>query len=219
MENKSMPILVICKVLLIFLSIFIGIILNGYPFGIVWFCVALPLQIFSIKMASQIEYLIPISDSDAKRFFLTKNSWIAGIYTTANTVGYILLVSFSEQYQWDKEMIFFILVMTIFLFNLFFYYRTVVVGRIYFEWKDRANFSMPKKENWWIVLEGTLPFLGLVWIYVFLLYEFKTFEFLSFLGRGNWRMVSIAVLVITILLSSYTTWRRCNNLMIKDYFG
>lgn len=219
LENKQMPILVIFKVLFITLAIITGILLKGFTFGIFWFWISMLLQIFSIKPASQIEFLIPISDSDAKKFFLIKNICIAGIYTTANTLGYILMISFCAKYHWDGEMILLMFVMTVFSFYLFFYYRIVVDGNGYFEWKDRINFALPKKKNWWVVLEGIMPFLEIALIIAFLLYKLEAMKILLFLGRGQWRIFSLIVLTATFVLDSYTIWRRCKNLTMGEFFS
>lgn len=218
-ENKKFPIILAVKISLLILSVGSGALLRGYPYAILALVAAMSLQSVSVKLAAQVEFLIPRSDQDRKRNQIQKSIWVAGVYTLANTVGYVLIISFCEPYGWDTEMIIFIIMIALFVFLLIFNFRMFFERIRYFEFQYERNKIALYNTAGKISFEVITPVLSIFCVFLFLLYKFAKLEQFLFLGTGYWRMLSLAVIGAAFVLLCISTWKHCRNIVVHDYYG
>lgn len=214
-ENKQIPALLILKILLLILSIFSGFLLYGYPYSIIILLFAMPLQSINVRFAEQVEFLIPLSDQDRKRSQIQKSMIIAGIYAIANAVGYILTICFSERYQWDGEMIIFMLMMITFPFLLLFNFR-ILYERIKFY---NFKYILIKKKTGPLSFDILTSVLAVLCILLFLFYKFAKLKEFQFLGSLDWKMLSLIIIGTVFLMLCMSAQRNCGRLVIQDYLG
>lgn len=216
-ENKQMPILLILKIILIFLSVFSGVLFWGYPYSILALIMVMSLQSVTVKFAAQVEYLIPLSDQDRKRAQIQKSILIAGIYAITNATGYSLTISLCKQYQWDGEMIVFIIMIILFPYILIFNFRILAVRIRYFEFNHALNNRKLKKMAGTIGFDVLTQILALLCIFLFLFYKFARLKEVLFLGTGYWQMLSLVMIGTVFVMLCISAWKNCRKIVILDF--
>jgi len=211
-DNKQIPVLLIIKILLLFLSVFLGVLLMGFPYSILALSFVMSLQCVTVKFPAQVERLIPLSDQDRKRTQIQKGIIISGIYTIANAAGYVLTISLGGRYQWDGEMMVFMIMILVFPFILIFNFRILFERLRYFDFKNALNNKEMKKMVGPIGFEGLIYILAVICIFLFLFYKFARLEEVLFLGIGYWKMLSLVMMGIVFILLCISTWKNCRKL-------
>lgn len=128
-ENKPYP-LIVFKMIMLVCLLFGGLWLKGYPYTIILLFCMVSLESTAMKMECHAEYLVPQTSQEKKKRIVWKSILVAGIYALTTSLGYVLTISFSGKHHWDRELIVFIPVMTVFLFLSFFCVRMEMSGVI-----------------------------------------------------------------------------------------
>lgn len=99
-ENKWHPLVMTGKFILVFLLLFGGVLLRGFPYSIIFFYL-----IFSLDMmllyAPQIDFFLPRSREEWYRMKRKKCYLVSAFYAGALAGGYILTIAGSERYEFD----------------------------------------------------------------------------------------------------------------------
>lgn len=201
LENRN-SVLFCKKAALVFILLFVGVLIAGYPYGIIWIFVAVSLESASVAEVSQIEYLLPRTDAHRKKAAICKSMVIAGVYSMANTIGYLLTISVNKRYQWDMELLFFIIMMTIFVFLLFVDVRMVfpVIRNKRMGMPGQRAASKPFRAGWVLFLDAVIiPFLA-CYLFLFIMRKLARINLFAFLGGSQWKFSVAASVIILILL-------------------
>lgn len=210
-ENKPYPLLIF-KFVMLFGLLFGSLLLKGYPYTIVLLLCMVSLESTAMKLECHAEYLVAQTSAEKKRRIVWKSILVAGVYALATSLGYVLTISFSGKHHWDRELIVFIPVMTVFLFLSFFCVRMEMSGVI-----SRAKGAMvfDKIDKKFLVDTG-VGVVGNFAVYVFCFYFLcrklgGTGWFQNF-GENHWKIdVAIGIVIFILLLRTvYMDYKAVN---------
>ena len=97
-ENKWHPIVLVVKFVLIFVLLFGGALLRGFPYGIAFFYLVFSLNMM-LLVAPQIDFFLPRSREEWYRMKWKKCLLVSIFYAGVAAGGYILNVAVTERYR------------------------------------------------------------------------------------------------------------------------
>lgn len=213
MENKGIP---LCfKIPTILLMIFGEIFLNEIPYMII-LALGVPFIETTLDVTlSSVEDFLPRTGSQRKRMDIRESILIAGIYTLAITLGYVLLFCLYERYPWEGETIFFLVKITVSLFLILFSIRmcfiqavvcqgeraAYILGGDFREWERRAKRGAAK-------LLGVLycSYAGMFYLSFYTLGMFCDIKLFKFLVGSQWKFAYAIDGIVFVLLCIQTVW-------------
>lgn len=99
-ENKWYPPVLAAKFVLIFVLLFGGALLKGFPYSIVFFYLVFSLNMM-LLMAPQVDFFLPRSREEWYRMKWKKCLLVSIFYAGVAAGGYILNVAVTERYHFD----------------------------------------------------------------------------------------------------------------------
>lgn len=214
-ENKS-PVLLCVKLFMLLLMVIGGVLIKGYPYLVLGVFLMLSLESTSAKLDSHVEYLVPRTNAEKKRITIVKSILVASVYSLANTAGYVLMICFYTPYQWDSETIFFIVMMTVFIFLLYFNFR-MEIARMFTRNDDaKSEQSVWKRSEVW--RSGACSLLAVLYI---LLFIFRKFAHLSLpvLSGEKQCIISAVIAIFVFGMYCYGTKKECSGFDDQEYCG
>ena len=215
-ENKQFPILFLLKIMIVLIALFSDILIEAScGFVIVFFAGGMIMVM--VFFNPQIDYLLPRTDEERRKAIIGKSALTAGFYTAAGTIGYVLIICFYKQYQWDAELLFFMIMFSIYVFTNNFCCSVSMWQR---KNMDASNVSFRQElidmgAFEWLKIAAVI-FAGISTV-SFCFYKFAKWESLLFLGRGKWRITALIMMSITALLLCLAAWRDAKKIVIRDY--
>lgn len=212
-ENKGLP---LCwKIPAILLMISGGIFLKEFPYTIV-LALGVPFMEAAMDVTfSPVEDFLPRTAGQRKRMDARESILLAGIYTFAITLGYVLWFCRNEGYPWEGETIFFLVKITVFLFLIFFNIRmcfiqavicagensAYLLGGEVRAWERRAKRGIAE------LLGGIYcSYAGLFYLLFYTLGVFSNVKQFKFLVESQWKFAYVFGGIIFILLCLQTAW-------------
>lgn len=212
-ENKGLP---LCwKIPAILLMISGGIFLKELPYTIV-LALGVPFMEAAMDVTfSPVEVFLPRTAGQRKRMDARESILLAGIYTFAITLGYVLWFCRKEGYPWERGTIFFLVKITVFLFLVFFNIRmcfiqavicagensAYLLGGEVRAWERRAKRGIAE------LLGGIYcSYAGLFYLFFYTLGVFSNIKQFQFLVESQWKFAYVIGGIIFILLCLQTAW-------------
>ena len=212
-ENKGLP---LCwKIPAILLMISGGIFLKEFPYTIV-LALGVPFMEAAMDVTfSPVEDFLPRTAGQRKRMDARESILLAGIYTFAITLGYVVWFCRREGYPWEGETIFFLVKITVFLFLIFFNIRmcfiqavicagensAYLLGGEVRAWERRAKRGIAE------LLGGIYcSYAGLFYLLFYTLGVFSNVKQFKFLVESQWKFAYVFGGIIFILLCLQTAW-------------
>ncbi len=215
-ENKPLPLLIF-KVAMLVCLLFGGLLLKGYPYTIVLLLCMVSLESTAMKLECHAEYLVPQTSQDKKGRIVKKSILVATVYALTTSLGYIINISFNERYHWDRELIVFIPVMTVFILLSFFSVRMEMSGVIS---RAKGAVSVNKTGTRHVdrkfVVNTGIGVIGNFGAYVFCFYilcrKFSNGIFRVFRWEKQWiiDVVMGSVILMMLLRTAYMDYKVAN---------
>ncbi|MBO6015123.1 MAG: hypothetical protein J6P60_00860 [Lachnospiraceae bacterium] len=195
-ELKAENGIVLLSSKLVMLSFFLfgGVLLRGFPYMVM--IASLPIAFFVIPMLrGEIQLLLPRTERERCRTAIVKCMVKAAVYSLCVAAGYVINISFSGRYHWDRQMIAFVGIMEVFLFLGYFNYALSAeqIGNRPFVFSERET----KRE----IAMALVPLLAFVYLWILTLQEMSGLDWFDF-GRSQNAvdLAGAALLLITLCL-------------------
>lgn len=210
-ENKGLP---LCwKIPAILLMISGGIFLKEFPYTIV-LALGVPFMEAAMDVTfSLVEDFLPRTAGQRKRMDARESILLAGIYTFAITLGYVLWFCRNEGYPWEGETIFFLVKITVFLFLIFFNIRMCFIQAVICAGENSAYLLGGEVRAWERrAKRGIAELLGGIYcsyagLFYLLFYTLGVFSNqFQFLVESQWKFAYVFGGIIFILLCLQTAW-------------
>lgn len=212
-KNKGLP---LCwKIPTVLLMISGGIFLKDFPCTIV-LALGVPFMEGEMDVTfSPVEDFLPKTARQRKGLDARESILLAGIYTFALILGYVLWFCRNEGYPWKGETIFFLVKVTVFMFLIFFNMRM---------WFIYAMLSLLEKSTYLFdgdvrawerrAKRGTAELYGgiyfsygsLFYLFFYTLGMFNNIKRFKFLVESQWKFAYVIGGIILILLCLQTAW-------------
>lgn len=216
-ENKWHPLVMAGKFALLFLLLFGGVILSGFPYSIIFFYLIFSLDIM-LLMAPQVDFFLPRSREEWYQM-KRKKCYLASIfYAGAAAGGYILNIAVTGRYHFD-----FIHMSAVWImFSLFF--LITLENRLHLEYiryqehyQEDLNALVEKEKN--KLMASTLTtsvsvVMASILLILLCIVDFAEVPGLLFLQQKKFR---IAELLIYIVLMGHSLYRaKCSQRKLKS---
>lgn len=214
MENKGIS---LCwKIPVLLLMVFAGTF--SLPCMVV-FVFAVPFMEMTSLPLSTMEDLLPRTADQRKKMDMVESALIAGIYTLAFILGYVLAFGLSDKYSWDRNIAFFLVKATLFIFFMLFDFRlwfiyAVLSGEDKFIFFSVEKYKTEKKKAVIFVIDmlGNVYclFWGLFYILFYLIEKFTSVEFFQFLAGSKWKisLVVESIFFVALCIQTVRIWRQ-----------
>lgn len=212
-ENKGLS---LCwKIPTILLMISGGIFLKEFPYTIV-LALGVPFMEAAMDVTfSPVEDFLPRTAGQRKRMDVRESILLAGIYTFAITLGYVLWFCRNEGYPWEGENIFFLVKITVCLFLFFFNMRMCFIQAVlcagensaYLFGGDESVWERRSKRGIAELLGGIYcVYAGLFYLFFYTLGMFGSIKLFKFLVESQCIFAYVIDGIIFILLCLQTAW-------------
>lgn len=212
-ENKGLS---LCwKIPTIFLMISGGIFLKEFPYTIV-LALGVPFMEAAMDVTfSPVEDFLPRTAGQRKRMDVRESILLAGIYTFAIILGYVLWFCRNEGYLWKGETIFFLVKVTVFMLLIFFNMRMWFIHAVLCLLEKSAYRFGGDVRAWERrAKRGTAELFGgiyfsygsLFYLFIYTLGMFNNIKRFRFLVESQWKFAYVIDGIIFILLCLQTAW-------------
>ena len=216
------------KGVLLLLSLFEGILLRNYPYSIIWMFVLPALEITTMRLRGQVEYMLPRTREEMRRLVVGKAFLVAFVYSFANAFGYGLMISVSRRYRCDVELGLIVGYMFVAVFLMIFHYRLAFycAGRAWGQTRGkRKNRSMNLESAGKVELgvSGIGHMLVLISCMMLVIFKLPMAEgslILSMLQNHQWRYeIEMGLGLVTLVLIGITVYWDLRGLNLSEYTG
>lgn len=209
-ENKWHPMVMAGKFVLLFLLLFAGVLLRGFPYSIIFFYLIFSLDLM-LLFAPQIDFFLPRSKKEWYRMKRRKCYLTSLFYAGVVAGGYILNIAVSERYEFD-----FIHMSAVWImFSLFF--LITLANRLHLEYiryqehyQEDLDVLVEKEKNKMmanILTTGVSVGMASIFLALLCIVDFAEVEGLLFLQRQRFRIVELIVYIWLIGHSLYMVRR------------
>lgn len=212
MEQKSHPWRFAGKLLCVFLALFAGVLVSGFPFTfvIVLFALsgyrsALREEMQGIRGVSEMTYIVPRSVSEIKQFELQKNLLRAVFYACITILGYGITIGITANLSLDGGMLLLLLLLFTYQLIIFYHYYLFRLITIY-----------QKKEHRYAAVELECCLAGIILV-LLCYYKFTGYAVMAFMKKPLWCLGSVVVILLIFVIQCIQIKRCTKRLVIGDY--
>ena len=191
-ENKWHPIVLAVKFVLIFVLLFGGALLKGFPYSIAFFYLVFSLNMM-LLIAPQIDFFLPRSREKWYRMKWKKCLLVSLFYAGVAAGGYILNVAVTERYRFDFAHISAIWIIFSLLFLIMLENRLELEHNRYqedlkvLEERDRNRLMVS------VLLAGISVVMAFILIILLCVVDFAEVDGLRFLQQKRFRIVELLI--------------------------
>lgn len=212
MEQKSHPWRFTGKLLCIFLALFVGVLVSGFPFTFVIVMFApsgikstLGEEMRGIRGVPEMTYIVPRSVSEIKQYELQKNLLRAVFYACITILGYGITIGTAANLSLDGGML--LLLLLLFSYQLIMIYHYYLFRLISIYQRKEPKYAAVK-------LECCLASIILV---LLCYYKFTGYAAMAFMKNPLWWLESVAVILLIFMIQCIQIKRYTKRFVIGDY--